>query len=73
MRRTPPLVLALLWATLSGSGCTHVKPWEREILARSDMAFVPDPTESARGAHVYHAKEGSLPGGSAGGGGCGCN
>ncbi len=58
---------------LALAGCAEVKPWERGALAREDMAWDPDPLESALRAHVYFSKEGSLPGGGAGGGGCGCN
>ena len=58
---------------LSATGCANVKPWEREIHARPDMAWDPDPLEASRRSHVYFSKEASLPGGSAGGGGCGCN
>lgn len=55
------------------AGCAQVKPWERDALARDDMAWEPDALEAALRAHVYFSKEGSLPGGGAGGGGCGCN
>ena len=69
MRRSACLLLILL-----GCGaCAKVQPWEREILARPEMAFDPDPMESKRSQHVYYSKEASLPGGGAGGGGCGCN
>jgi hypothetical protein len=37
------------------------------------MAWDPDPLEAAHRNHVFHSKEGSLPVGDAGGGGCGCN
>ncbi len=63
----------LLAAALLASGCTQVKPWERDILARPDMAWDPDPAEATRRGHVYFSKEASLIGGGAGGGGCGCN
>jgi hypothetical protein len=58
---------------LSGSACGHVKPWEREALARSDMAWDPDELEATFRNHVFFSKEASLAGGGAGGGGCGCN
>jgi hypothetical protein len=70
MRPIPALALALL---LAPAACAPVRPWEREILARPEMAFDPDPLESKRSQHVYFSKEASLPGGGAGGGGCGCN
>ena len=72
MKRCVALALAL--ATLSTlSGCAGVRPWERDLLARPDMAWDPDPLEAQRKNHVYFSKEAALSGGGAGGGGCGCN
>ena len=51
----------------------RVKPWERELLALEDMRWLPDRLEALRRSHIHYSKEGSLAGGSAGGGGCGCN
>jgi hypothetical protein len=51
----------------------RVKPWERDVLARNDMAWDPDRLQAARRAHIFFSKEASLVGGGAGGGGCGCN
>ena len=65
--------LLLLAIALAGTGCVAVKPWERDLLARPDMAWDPDPLEAQRSAHIHYSKEASLPGGGAGGGGCGCN
>ena len=71
MRR---LLAALLATTaLLSVGCAKLRPWERELHARDDMAWSPDPHEAQRRTHIYFSKEASLPGGSAGGGGCGCN
>lgn len=69
------LGLAVLGITLGFtlSGCGTVQPWERDILARSDMAFDPDPLEAALRSHIHFSKEAALRGGGAGGGGCGCN
>ena len=55
------------------TGCARVKPWERDLLARRDMGWDPDPTEGKRESHIYSSKEATWPGGSGGGGGCGCN
>jgi hypothetical protein len=67
------LAIAILWSA-SSFGCTTVRPWDREMLARPDMAWDPDPLESTRRGHIYFAKEATpTHGGSAGGGGCGCN
>jgi Domain of unknown function (DUF4266) len=67
--------IAALLLLLTGFliGCTAVKPWERGTLARDDMAWDPDPLETARRGHVYFSKEAAMDGAGAGGGGCGCN
>lgn len=69
------LLAALLCAlcVAATSGCAAVRPWERESLARRDMAWDPDPLEAQLQAHIHFAKEASLAGSGAGGGGCGCN
>jgi len=66
-------VLSFLLLSLAGLGCESVRPWERELLARPEMAWEPDPLDAALHQHIHFSKEGSLDGGSAGGGGCGCN
>lgn len=67
------LIVIVLLLVLGSVGCARVKPWERNLLARRDMGWEPDALEAAREAHIYFSKEASMPGGSAGGGGCGCN
>ncbi len=51
----------------------RVKPWERDLVALEEMRWEPDSLQSLRRTHIYFSKEASLVGGSAGGGGCGCN
>ena len=65
------LVLTLL--TLSLMACETVQPWERDILARPDMALDADIVDTAYREHIYFSKEASSDVASAGGGGCGCN
>jgi len=67
------LLAGLLLLTLAGAGCAPVRPWERNVLARPDMAWDPDPLGAELGRHIDFSKEGSLDGGPGGGGGCGCN
>jgi hypothetical protein len=64
---------ALLAVPLLAGACTGVKPWERDQLARPEMAWDPNPLEATQRSHSHFSKEGSMPGGEAGGGGCGCN
>ncbi len=56
-----------------GFSAVRVKPWERDVLARPDMAWEPDAHRGTHRGHIFFSKEGSLLGGNAGGGGCGCN
>lgn len=59
--------------TMKRDSWVRVKPWERDLLAREDMAWDPSPLQATFRSHIFFSKEASLAGGSAGGGGCGCN
>ena len=71
-RRISQLVGALLFGFLS-VGCAVVAPYERERLARSDMALGRDPDLSAGEGHAEAYREGSSGATGQSGGGCGCN
>ncbi len=71
MKKSLLMILVLLG--LQACGITEVKPWERDFLARPEMAWAPDPQTAAQRGHVYFSKEASSGGASAGGGGWGCN
>jgi Domain of unknown function (DUF4266) len=60
---------------LLGSGCAHlgVEPWQRDVLARPEMALDAHPLDAAIDDHIYFSKEASSGGRGFGGGGCGCN
>jgi hypothetical protein len=73
LARRLTLLAAALVLVATSFGCTVVKPWDREMLARPDMAWEPDPLEATRRGHVYFAKEATPTHGGGGGGGCGCN
>jgi hypothetical protein len=66
---------ALLSAMLLICGCSSlgIKPWQREILARPEMALTAHPLDAAIDDHIYFSKEAANGGRSFGGGGCGCN
>lgn len=68
-----PLIMLTLIVLLAGCSSLGVKPWERDLLAQSDMQLVSDPIEASLDDHVYFSKEGSSGGRGFGGGGCGCN
>jgi len=63
----------VLGAACSGCAATAVRPWDRDLLAKKQMRFVPLPMEYAVDEHIYFSKEGSIGGHGVGGGGCGCN
>jgi uncharacterized protein (TIGR03382 family) len=65
--------LAALIALATAAGCVHVRPRQRETLARKNMKFAPDPTEDELDLHMQEAREGSSGGYGSSGGGCGCN
>jgi hypothetical protein len=65
--------LALVIACCAGCSSMGVDPWERDILAREDMALVTDALEAATDDHIYFSKEATSGGRGFGGGGCGCN
>ncbi|WMS86430.1 DUF4266 domain-containing protein [Pleionea litopenaei] len=58
---------------LAGCGTLGVEPWERDLLAKPQMAIVSDPIESGLDDHIYFSKEATSGGRSFAGGGCGCN
>lgn len=66
-------LLLVLVCILVTSACSTVKPWERGTLAKSEMAWSPDPLADQLADHIYFAKEAASGGYGAGGGGCGCN
>jgi Domain of unknown function (DUF4266) len=65
--------ILLYFIGLSISGCSPVQPWERGTLAKPFMSLNPTPERSLFEGHIYSSREASTGGGSAKGGGCGCN
>jgi hypothetical protein len=72
-RRRARVWIAAILAAVTATGCVHVRPRERETLARRNMKFAPDPTEDELDLHMQEAREGSSGGYGSSGGGCGCN
>ncbi|MDG1752815.1 MAG: DUF4266 domain-containing protein [Thalassotalea sp.] len=58
---------------LSGCSSIGVEPWERDLLAKKQMALLSSPIDASLDDHIYFSKEASSGGRSFGGGGCGCN
>jgi outer membrane biogenesis lipoprotein LolB len=64
------LIVILL---LTGCASMGVEPWDRDLLAKSEMAVNSSPMDQATDDHIYFSKEASSGGKSFAGGGCGCN
>jgi hypothetical protein len=67
------LTVALTLCALSGCKGLGVQPWERDVLAKPEMALDADPLQAGLDDHIYFSKEASSGGRGFGGGGCGCN
>lgn len=63
----------LISIVLSSVGCTLVKPYQREDLAKPIMSLAEAPESALLEQHVFEYREGSAGGYGGGGGGCGCN
>lgn len=66
-------MLSLLALNLSACANLGVEPWERDLLAKKQMALTSSAIDAALDDHIYFSKEASSGGKSFGGGGCGCN
>jgi len=76
MKRVNRIVaIVSIAAVMLASGCSSVgvKPWERDLLAKPDMALNANGLDDGLDDHIYFSKEASSGGRSFGGGGCGCN
>jgi hypothetical protein len=67
------LITAIVCLFAAGCSSLGVRPWERDVLARSDMQLDANPLDAAIDDHLYFSKEASSGGRSFAGGGCGCN
>jgi len=67
------LVVGVLIAFLSGCSSMGVEPWDRDLLAKPEMAISSSPLDQSIDDHIYFSKEASSGGRSFAGGGCGCN
>lgn len=67
------MILGALLTFLSGCSSMGVEPWDRDLLAKPEMAVNSSPLDQAIDDHIYFSKEASSGGRSFAGGGCGCN
>ncbi|MEC4726703.1 DUF4266 domain-containing protein [Shewanella sp. D64] len=71
MKKT--LIALAILTSLSACSILGVQPWEKQQLARSDMALNSEKLDLSLDDHIYFSKEGSSGGRAFAGGGCGCN
>jgi hypothetical protein len=67
------LCILLLVLLVAGCSSLGVRPWQRDVLSRSDMQPGGSALNDAINDHMYFSKEASSGGRSYAGGGCGCN
>lgn len=67
------LLTICLSASLAGCSVPKVQAWDKQDLAKPEMALDSDRLETRYSEHIYFSREGSSGGWSIGGGGCGCN
>jgi hypothetical protein len=68
------IILAFLISTqLVGCANFGVQPWERDQLAKEDMALDSESIDIGLDEHIYFSKEATSGGRAFAGGGCGCN
>ncbi|MHC9512159.1 DUF4266 domain-containing protein [Kangiella sp. M94] len=74
MKQKSLLLLAILgFGLLSGCSTMGVNAWEKDLLAKPEMALDEQPLTDALDDHIYFSKEASSGGRAYAGGGCGCN
>lgn len=71
MQRRIMMLIALIM--LGGCANLGVQPWERDVLAKDEMALDYDSVTIGLDDHIYFSKEASSGGRGFAGGGCGCN
>jgi hypothetical protein len=74
MLKKARVILAFLISTqLVGCANLGVQPWERDLLAKEEMALDSEGIDLGLDDHIYFSKEATSGGRAFAGGGCGCN
>lgn len=71
--RLTKISLCLAMLQLGGCASLGVQPWERELLAKEEMALDAQSIDFGLDDHIYFSKEATSGGRAFAGGGCGCN
>jgi hypothetical protein len=67
------ILAVVILLPLSGCANLGVNPWERDLLAKDEMALGAEGVDLGLDDHIYFSKEATSGGRSFAGGGCGCN
>lgn len=67
------MLCGLLMMCLTGCTLPKVQAWDKQDLAKPQMALDVDRLDTRYSEHIYFSREGTGAGWSIGGGGCGCN
>ncbi len=67
------LLLLSMLTSLGGCASLGVKPWQRDLLAKKEMALDAEGVDLGLDDHIYFSKEATSGGRAFAGGGCGCN
>jgi hypothetical protein len=67
------IVLALCWLGVAFTGCSTVRPQDKELLADPAMNYGAGGEAALQEEHVLSNREGAAGAGRSSGGGCGCN
>lgn len=73
MNKLKIIITTVLLIAINGCTSLGVEPWERELLAKKEMALTSSPIDAVLDDHIYFSKESASGGRSFAGGGCGCN
>ena len=70
-------VVSIAWLALVAAGtlagCSHVKPWQREHMARIEQQLGETGANREYEEHMWSVREAAAGGSGRVGGGCGCN
>lgn len=72
-KKIAKVAAALLLMQLAGCASLGVQPWERDLLAKDEMALDSEGINLGLDDHIYFSKEATSGGRAFAGGGCGCN
>ncbi|MFT4993429.1 MAG: hypothetical protein ACI965_000448 [Paraglaciecola sp.] len=72
-RKISKIAGTFLLLQLAGCANLGVQPWERDLLAKDEMALDSAGLDLGLDDHIYFSKEATSGGRAFAGGGCGCN